>query len=208
MGMIRLIAAPIRSILRFPLFQLAAVFVIILVLQAADDNSAFGKIYNGLDRLVDLSIQVCAQLFEIKSFTRSGLTVSLMIGYVYLVGLVLLFLLRVLIGFIIDVLGWSNAFGLRHAIARERGIAAYRAWAPLERIRPAAIPQDQWEETYAWPAGNKPPYAPLWQRALRGLLSYVLVLLAAAIAVQLFTPFPVLTWIGKLWHMLLIGGTA
>ena len=201
MGMIKLIAAPIRSILRFPLFQLAIVLVIVLALQAADDNSAFGKIYNGLDRLVDLSIQLCAQLFEIKSFTRSGLTVSLMIGYVYLVGLILLFVLRVLTGLIVDLLGWSNAFGLRHAIARERGIAAYRAWAPLERIRPSAIPQDKWEETYAWPADNKPPYAPLWQRALRGLFSYVLVLLAAAIVVQLFTPFPVLTWIGKLWHM-------
>jgi hypothetical protein len=207
MGIIKLIAAPIRSILRFPLFQLAVVFVIVLALQAADDNSAFGKIYNGLDRLVDFTIQLCAQLFEIKSFTRSGLTVSLMIGYVYLVGLMLLFVLRVLTGFIVDLLGWSNAFGLRHAIARERGVAAYRAWTPLERIRPAAIPQDQWEETYAWPAGNKPPYAPLWQRALRGLLSYVLVLLAAAIVVQLFTPFPVLTWIGKLWHVL-IGGAA
>jgi hypothetical protein len=207
MGIIRLIAAPIRSILRFPLFQLAAVFAIILVLQAAADNSAFGKIYNGLDKLVELSIQVCAQLFEIKSFTRSGLTVSLMIGYVYLVGLILLFVLRILTGLIIDLLGWSNAFGLRHAIARERGIAAYRAWVPLERIRPAAVPQDEWEETYAWPAGDKPPYAPLWQRALRGLLSYLLVFLAAAIVVQLFTPFPVLTWIGKLWPML-VGGAA
>jgi hypothetical protein len=202
MGMIKLIAAPIRSILRFPLFQLAVVFAIILALQAADDNSAFGKIYNGLDRLVDFSIRLCAQLFEIKSFTRSGLTVSLMIGYVYLVGLMLLFVLRVLTGFIIDLLGWSNAFGLRHAIARERGIAAYRAWAPLERIRPAAIPQDKWEETYAWPADNKPPYPPLLQRILIGTIINVAVVAAIAAALQFLTPFPVLTWIGQLLRTL------
>jgi hypothetical protein len=202
MGLIKLLAAPIRSILRFPLFQLAAVFVIVLVLQAADDATAFGKIYNGLDKLVDLSIQLCEELFEVKSFTRSGLTVALMIGYVYLVGLIAFFVLRILFGLCVDVLGWSNAFGLRSAIARERGIAAYRAWQPFERIRPKNISQDEWEETYAWPADNKPPYAPLWQRALRGVLSYLIVLGAMAVILQIFTPFPVLTWIGKLVHML------
>ena len=35
----------------------------------------------------------------------------------------------------------TSAFGLRNAIARERGIAAYRAWLPFERIRPVNIPQ-------------------------------------------------------------------
>jgi hypothetical protein len=202
MGLIKLLAAPIRSILRFPLFQLAAVFVIVLVLQAADDATAFGKIYNGLDKLVDLSIQLCAELFEVKSFTRSGLTVALMIGYVYLIGLIAFFVLRILFGLCVDVLGWSNAFGLRSAIARERGIAAYRAWEPFERIRPTSISQDEWEETYAWPADNKPPYPPLWQRALRGVLSYMIVLGAMAVILQIFTPFSVLTWIGKLVHML------
>ena len=34
-----------------------------------------------------------------------------------------------------------NMFGLTNVIARQRGIAAYRAWLPLERIRPAHIPQ-------------------------------------------------------------------
>jgi hypothetical protein len=202
MGLIKLLAVPIRSILRFPLFQLAAVFVIVLVLQAADDVTVFGKIYNGLDKLVDLSIQLCAELFEVKSFTRSGLTVALMIGYVYLIGLIAFFVLRILFGLCVDVLGWSNAFGLRSAIARERGIAAYRAWEPFERIRPKSISQDEWEETYAWPADDKPPYAPLWQRALRGVLSYLIVLGAMAVILQIFTPFPVLTWIGKLVHML------
>jgi hypothetical protein len=50
----------------------------------------------------------------------------------------------------IDFVGWSNLFGLRNAIAPERGIAAYRAWVPFERIRPASIPQEKWEETFAW----------------------------------------------------------
>jgi len=35
----------------------------------------------------------------------------------------------------VDLVGWSNAFGLRNAGARERGIAAYRAWVPFERIQ-------------------------------------------------------------------------
>ena len=47
MGLIRLLAAPIRTIVRFPLFQLAFVVAIILLLQAADDKSRFGQIFNG-----------------------------------------------------------------------------------------------------------------------------------------------------------------
>jgi hypothetical protein len=91
--------------------------------------------------------------------------------------------------------GWSNAFGLRNAIARERGIAAYRAWVPFEKIRPVNIPQEKWEETFAWPANNKPPYPPLSQRILRGVMSYVAVILVAAVLLQVFTPFPVLSWL-------------
>jgi len=87
---------------------------------------------------------------------------------------------------------------LRKAIAHERGIAAYRAWEPLERIRPAYIAQKKWEETFAWPADNRPPYPPLPQRILRGLLGYAIVILAAAVLLQIFTPFPILTWLGKL----------
>jgi hypothetical protein len=55
------------------------------------------------------------------------------------------------IGVIVDLIGWSNAFGLRYAIARERGIAAYRAWVPFERIRPTNISQEKWEEEFAGP---------------------------------------------------------
>lgn len=202
MGMIRLLAAPIRSIVRFPLFQLAVVVAIILLLQAADDNSAFGQVFNGLDKLVDASVRLCSELFNVKSFTRSGLTAGLMIGYVYLTCLLILFLVRVTIRAMVDLIGSTNAFGLRNTIARERGIAAYRAWVPFERIRPANIPQEKWEEAFAWPANNKPPYPPLAKRMLRGVMSYVTVVLVAAVLLQIFTPFPVLTWLGKLIEML------
>jgi hypothetical protein len=109
--------------------------------------------------------------------------------------------MRVVISKVIDFVGWSNLFGLRNAIARERGIAAYRAWVPFERIRPVSIPQEKWEETFAWPANNEPPYPPLAQRILRGMIGYGAVVLVAAVLLQVFTPF--LTWVGKLTKMLL-----
>ena len=76
---------------------------------------------------------------------------------------------------------------LRNTIARERGIAAYRAWVPFERIRPVNIPQEKWEETFAWPANNEPPYPPLAQRILRRLISYVAVILVAAVLLRLYS---------------------
>jgi hypothetical protein len=197
MGLLRLIAAPIRTIIRFPLFQLAVVVAIVLFLQAAADGSVFGKLYDSLDALVSATIAFFSELFTVKSFTRSGLTAGLMIGYVYLICLFILFVLRLLIRGFVDLIGWSNAFGLRNTIARERGITAYRAWIPFERIRPREIPQAQWEETFAWPADNRPPYPPLWARLLRGAVSYLLVIAGAVVLLQLFTPFPVLTWLGR-----------
>lgn len=181
--------------MRFPLFQLAVVVAVILLLQAADDKSALGQIFNGLDKLVESTVGSLAAVFNLKSFTKSWLTSSFWIAYVYLACLLILFLVRITISAVVDFVGWSNAFGLRDAIARERGIAAYRAWVPFERIRPVNIPQEKWEETFAWPANNKPPYPPLAQRILRGVLSYVAVILVAAILLQVFTPFPVLTWL-------------
>ena len=109
MGPIRLLAAPIRSIVRFPLFQLAVVVTIILFLQAANDNTTLGQIFHALDELVDATVKLFSELFQVKSFTRSGLTAGLMIAYVYLACLVLLFLMRVAIGVIVDLIGWSNA---------------------------------------------------------------------------------------------------
>ena len=200
MGLIRLIAAPIRAIVRFPLFQLAIVVLIILFLQAASDQSVWGHIFNTLDAITEKTVTLCAQLFEVKSFTRSGLTAGLMIGYVYLVCLFILFVLRLLFRAIVDLVGWSNAFGLRNAIARERGIAAYRAWVPFERIRPATVSQAQWEATFAWPPGDRPPYPPFAQRIARGALSYLTVAVGIAVLLQVFTPFPVITWLGRALH--------
>ena len=203
MGMIKLLVAPIRSIVRFPLFQLAVVVAVIMLLQAADDKSAFGQIFNGLDKLVDSTVGLFSAVFNVKSFTKSWLTSGFMIAYVYLACLLILSLVRVTIRAVVDFVGWSNAFGLRNAIARERGIAAYRAWVPFERIRPANIPQEKWEEAFAWPPNNKPPYPPLAQRMLRRVISYMTVVLVAAVLLQAFTPFPALTWLGKLTKLLI-----
>ena len=180
------------------MFQLAAVVAIILLLQAADDKSAFGQIFNGLDNLVDSTVRLFSAAFNVKSFTKSWLISGFMIAYVYLACLLILTCLRVVISKVVDFVGWANLFYLRNAIARERGITAYRAWVPFERIRPVNIPQEKWEETFAWPANNEPPYPPLAQRILRGVISYVAVVLVAAVLLQLFTPFPVLTWLGEL----------
>jgi hypothetical protein len=138
----------------------------------------------------------------VRSFTKSWLTSGFWIGYVYLACLLILLLARVTIGAVVDLVGRHNAFWLRNAIARERGIAAYRAWLPFEKIRPADFPQDKWEEAFAWPANNKPPYPPLAQRLLLGVISNVAVVVAAAVLLQVFTPFPVLTWLGQLTKML------
>ena len=45
--------------MRFPLFQLAVVVALILLLQAADDKSALGQIFNGLDKLVEFTVDCC-----------------------------------------------------------------------------------------------------------------------------------------------------
>jgi hypothetical protein len=203
MGMIKLLAAPIRSIVRFPLFQFTVVVAVILLLQAADGKSALGQIFNGFDKLVESTVGLLSSVFNVKSFTKSWLTSSFWIAYVYLACLLILFLVSVTIRAGVDFVGWSNAFGLRNAIARERGIAAYRAWVPFERIRPVNIPQEKWEETFAWPADNRPPYPPLAERILRGLISYVTVILVAAVLLQVFTPFPVLTWLAALTKRLI-----
>src|SRR5664280_381946 len=203
MGLIKQITAPFRSIVRFPLFQLAVVVAAILFLQAADDKTAFGQIFSGLDKLVEATVRLFSAVFNVKSFTKSWLTSGFSIAYVYLACLLILSLMRFMIRVAVDVIGRSNAFWLRNAIARERGIAAYRAWVPFEKIRPADIPQERWEEAFAWPANNKPPYLPLAQRMVRGAISYVAVVLAAAVLLQVFTPFPVLTWLGHLTTLLL-----
>ena len=193
--MIKLILAPIRSIVRFPLLQFAIVIGVILWLQAADDRSIFGQIFDALDKLVDATVQLFSTVFTVKSFTKSWLISGSMIAYVYLAGSLLLFLVRLLIGAAVDFVGRHNLLYLRSAIARERGIGAYRAWVPFERIRPANVSQREWEESFAWPANNKPPYPALAHRMLRGLFLYGAMLLIGAFLLQFFTPFAVLTWI-------------
>lgn len=200
--MIKQITAPIRSIVRFPLFQLAIVVAVILFLQAADPTSALGRIFSGLDKLVDATMQLFAALFNVRSFTKSWLTSGFWIGYVYLACLLILFLARIAISAVVDLIGQHNVFWLRNAIARERGIAAYRAWEPFEKIRPADCPQEKWEATFAWPANDKPPYPPLAQRMLLGAIINVAVIAAIAVALQFLTPFPVITWLGQLTKML------
>jgi hypothetical protein len=193
--MIKLILAPIRSIVRFPLLQLAIVIGVILWLQAADDRLIFGQIFNGLDKLVDATVQLFSAVFTVKSFTKSWLISGFMIAYVYLAGALILYLARLMIIAAVDFVGRSNLLYLRNAIARERGIGAYRAWLPLERIRPAHISQQEWEQTFAWPANNKPPYPPLGRRIMRGVLFYGAMILIAAFLLQFLMPFPILTWI-------------
>jgi small-conductance mechanosensitive channel len=198
MGAIKFLAAPIRTIVRFPLFQFVVVVAVILFLQAADDNSVLGQIYYSLDKLVDYTMRSLSAVFNVKSFTKSWLTTGFWIAYVYLVCWLILLLMRLAIIAVMDLIARSNAFWLRNAIARERGIVAYSAWVPFERIRPANIPQGEWEERFAWPANNKPPYLPLVQRIVRGVIGYVIVIVGTSAALQVFTPFPVLTWLGEI----------
>jgi len=180
---------------RFPLLQFAIVIGVILWLQAADDRSIFGQIFGALDKLVDATVHLFATVFTVKSFTKSWLISGFMITYVYLAGSLLLLLARLLVNVTVDLAGRNNLLYLRNAIARERGIKAYRAWVPLERIRPANISQREWEECFAWPADNKPPYPPLAHRMLRGVFLYGTMLLIGVFLLQFFTPFPVMTWI-------------
>lgn len=197
MALIKLLVAPIRRVVSFPLFQLVVVIAVIVLLQAADSRSVFGQIFGAVDWLVEQTVKLCARAFEVKSFTRSWLTTGFMVAYIYLAGLVLLLLAKTGIGLVIELAARNNTFGLTNAIARERGIAAYRAWLPLERIRPADVPQTEWEEKFAWPADNRPPYPPLAYRILRAAAAYIATALVVAALLQMFTPFPVLTWLGQ-----------
>jgi hypothetical protein len=193
--MLKLISAPIRGVFRFPLVQFAIVVGVILWLQAADDKSIFGRIFDGLDKLVESTVEMVSVIFTVKSFTRSWLTFGFMIAYVYLAGSLILWLARLWLRVAIDFVGRRNLLYLRNAIARERGIGAYRAWVPLEKIRPPDISQRDWEEAFAWPANNEPPFPPLRHRILRGVSFYGATILIAAVLLQFFTPFPILTWI-------------
>jgi hypothetical protein len=152
-----------------------------------------------LDKLVETTVQLISEhLLKLRTFTKSMLTDSVMIGYVYVVCLVAFALLRRVLGLMLDLAGRTNFLWLRRSIARERGVVAYRAWLPLERIRPEGYAQSVWEEEFAWPAGDRPPYPPLGTRVMRGAVGYAAILAGVAVLLQFFTPFPVLTWLEKL----------
>jgi hypothetical protein len=201
MGPIRLLTAPIRRIANSRLFQLAVVVTIILLLDHYSyDYAPLLPIAEGLKKSVIATVELFSKYFRVGILTDPVLQVGLMIAYVYVVCLLVFFLLRRAIRWLIDLIGWSNFLWLRSTIARERGIAAYRAWEPLERIRPPDCPQEQWEQQFAWPADDKPPYPPWPRRLLHGVISCVAVFAVAAILLQVFTPFPVLTWLGRFFN--------
>jgi len=196
--MIKLLSTPIRKLLRFPLFQFGIVIFLILVMQAASEQTILGEAFNALDKIVDSSVGAASAIFTVRSFTKSWLTFGFMIGYVYLACWLIFSLARIAIRFLVDFIGRKNVFWLRSAIARERGIGAYRAWVPLERIRPTNVAQHVWEETYAWPQGDKPPYPPFRRRVLRVIAAYLGLFLLVVILLQAFTPLPALAWLGDL----------
>lgn len=199
MGAIRLLAAPIRRIANSRLVQFAAVVVITLLLDHyAYDYAVLHGVVDGLKRLVAATVQLCSDFFRVGILTDPMLQAALTIAYVYVFCLVVFFLLRHATRKTVDVAGRHNFLWLRNSIARERGIAAYQAWVPLETIRPPDYPQEKWEQEYAWPADNKPPYPPLWQRILRETISAVMILAVVAVVLQYFTPFPVLSWLREL----------
>ncbi len=196
--MIKTLTAPFRMVLRFPLVQFALVIFLILLLQAADDKSTFGRIFDGLDRLVDYTVGLFATVFTVKSFTKSSLTFGFMIAYVYLACWLTLSLCAAGIRGLIDLAGRHNFLWLRNAIARQRGVAAYRAWLPLEKIRPAHVSQGDWEQEFAWPPNNRPPYPPLRQRVLRAALLHATGIAIVLVVLQVFTPFPAISWLASI----------
>jgi hypothetical protein len=194
MTLIRLLTAPFRRLLHFSPVQFIIVVGVILLLEYQDSKTIGGVVYGWLDDLVSASLDGLARLVEIRSFTRSFLTVGLMIAYGYVVLWLVLEIARRLIRRFLDFAGRENLFGLRNMIARERGIEAYRAWEPFERIRPDHIPQLAWEQQFAWPPDNKPPYPTLWRRFLFTTASWLIAIIIIAGLLQIYTPFHVVSW--------------
>jgi hypothetical protein len=195
MTFIKLLTAPIRRLLNWSVVQFAIVIIVVLFLEYQDTNTIGGRIYGGLDALVTASLDVLSRAHELRSFSRAFLTVGLTIAYGFIALWVFLEILRRIVHNALDFAGRHNLFWLRDSIARERGIAAYRAWEPLEHIRPAEIPQFIWEERYAWPANDEPPYPRLWRRIIFETASVLLAVVLILVLLQLFTPIPALSWI-------------
>jgi len=195
MTFIKLLTAPLRRLLNWSVVQFCIVVVVILFLEYQDTNTIGGQIYGWLDSLVTASLNLLSHAHELRSFSRAFLTVGLTIAYGFLVLWVFLEIARRIVRNAIDFAGRHNVFWLRDTIARERGIAAYRAWEPLEHIRPPDVPQPVWEERFAWPADDEPPYPSLWRRIAFEIASFVLIVLLILVLLQVFTPIPALSWI-------------
>lgn len=195
MTFIKLLTAPIRRLMNWSVIQFCIVVVVILFLEYQDPNTIGGQVYGWLNSLVTTSLNFLSHVHEMRSFTRAFLTVGLTIAYGFCVLWLFLEACRRIIRNGVDFAGRHNFLGLRNAIARDRGIAAYRAWEPLEHIRPPEIPQFVWEERFAWPANDEPPYPSLWRRIAFELASVILVVLLVLVLLQVFTPIPALSWI-------------
>jgi len=90
--------------------------------------------------------------------------------------------------------GWSNFLCCGNSIARERGIAAYRAWLPLEAHKAGRLPASGMGGRVRLAGEQRAALPPLPQRILHGASLHA-VFGGAAVLLQYFTPFPVLTWL-------------
>jgi len=183
---IRIILAPILRLLSSPLLHFAIVVVLIVVLEAAPNDTPLGKLSDGLDKLVDSTAQLVSAAFPLKTITKSLLLTAIAMAYVYACLIAVLYVLRAAMRGLVNLVARTNFLWLRGMIARERGIAAYRAWLPLEQIRPEHISQQEWEATFAWPPGDRPPYPPLAVRVGRTIVFYALLFVALVLAFYVY----------------------
>lgn len=185
-AVIRIVLAPIRRLLGSPLLHFAVVVFLIVALEAASNDTLLGKLSDGLDKLVESTAEIVFAAFALKTVAKSLILTAIAIGYVYVCLIAVLYALRAAMRGLVNLAGRTNFLGLRSMIARERGIAAYRAWLPLESIRPDHISQQEWEATYAWPPGDRPPYPPLAIRISRTIGLYALLFAALVLAIYVY----------------------
>jgi len=185
-AVIRIVLAPILRLLSSPLLHFVVVVFLIVALEAAPSDTPLGKLSDGLDKLVDATAQVVFAAFTLKTVAKSLILTATAIAYVYACLIAVFYVLRAASRGLVNLAGRTNFLWLRTTIARERGIAAYRAWLPLESIRPNHISQQEWESTYAWPPGNRPPYPPLAIRISRTIGLYALLFAGLILAIYAY----------------------
>jgi hypothetical protein len=183
---IRIVLAPILRLLNSPLLHFVIVIFLIVVLEAAPNDTPLGKLSDGLDKLVDSTVQVVFAAFTLKTVAKSLILTATAIAYVYVCLIAVLYVLRAAMRGLVNLAGRTNFLWLRTTIARQRGVAAYRAWLPLEKIRPDHISQEEWEATYAWPPGNRPPYPSLAIRISRTIGLYALLFAGLILVIYVY----------------------